>query len=112
MLTLKIIVENTQIVLDKLAKKNFHAKDIIIELVKINKKRKFIQHTLDINFFKLKTFSQSIKQLIKKGEIEKIKLIQKQIIPIKENNKQLELKKKKKKKKKKKIIPKKKKKKK
>lgn len=95
MLTLKIIVENTQIVLDKLAKKNFHAKDIIIELVKINKKRKFIQHTLDINFFKLKTFSQSIKQLIKKGEIEKIKLIQKQIIPIKENNKQLELKKKK-----------------
>ncbi|BAG83801.1 MAG: serine--tRNA ligase [Candidatus Azobacteroides pseudotrichonymphae] len=91
MLTLKTITDNTQAVIIKLAKKHFDAKDIITEVVKVDEKRKSIQILLDRNFYKLKKMSKSVGQLIiKRGQEEEVKLIRKQVVHLKEDNKKLE----------------------
>lgn len=90
MLTLKIITENTQAVINKLAKKNFDATDIIAEIIEADKKRKSTQQLLEANLHKLKNLSKFVGQLMKKGQKEEAKLICRQVASIKEDNKQLE----------------------
>ncbi|MDR0427861.1 MAG: serine--tRNA ligase [Dysgonamonadaceae bacterium] len=90
MLTLKVIIENTQDVIKKLAKKHFDATDIINEVIDIDKKRKSSQQLLDENLARLNQISRSIGQLMKDGEKDKAEAARKEVAEMKENNKRLE----------------------
>jgi seryl-tRNA synthetase len=90
MLTLKTITENTQEVISKLAKKHYDAKEIIVEVIETDKKRKTTQQLLDGNLAELNKWSKSIGQLMKEGNKEAAESARNQVAEIKEGNKQLE----------------------
>ncbi|GHT67311.1 serine--tRNA ligase [Bacteroidia bacterium] len=91
MLTLKVITENTQEVIDKLAKKHYDAKAIINEVIETDKKRKAAQQQLDKNLSELNRLSKSIGQLMKEGQKEAAESARAQVSEMKEGNKQLEI---------------------
>lgn len=91
MLTLKIITENTQEVIDKLAKKHFDAGEIIHEVIETDNKRKSSQQLLDSNLARLNQLSKSIGQLMKEGKKEEAETARKEVSDMKEGNKQLEI---------------------
>ncbi|GHS93711.1 serine--tRNA ligase [Bacteroidia bacterium] len=91
MLTLKVITENTQEVIDKLAKKHYDAKAIINEVIETDKKRKAAQQQLDKNLSELNQLSKSIGQLMKEGQKEAAESARAQVSEMKEGNKQLEI---------------------
>jgi seryl-tRNA synthetase len=91
MLTLKVITENTQEVIDKLAKKHFDAKAIINEVIETDKKRKATQQQLDKNLSELNLLSKSIGQLMKEGRKEAAESARAQVSEMKESSKQLEI---------------------
>ncbi|MDR1632830.1 MAG: serine--tRNA ligase [Dysgonamonadaceae bacterium] len=90
MLTLKVITENTQEVIDKLAKKHYDAKAIINEVIETDKKRKAAQQQLDSNLSDLNRLSKSIGLLMKEGQKESAESARAQVAEMKEGNKQLE----------------------
>ena len=90
MLTLKIITENTQEVIDKLAKKHYDAKAIINEVIETDKKRKAAQQQLDGNLSELNRLSKSIGLLMKEGQREAAESARTQVAGMKESNRQLE----------------------
>ncbi|MCC8145357.1 MAG: serine--tRNA ligase [Bacteroidales bacterium] len=90
MLTLKIITENTEEVIERLKKKNFDAKEIIAEVITTDKKRKSSQQILDSNLAELNKLSRSIGQLMKEGKTEEAETARKEVASMKEVNKQLE----------------------
>jgi len=91
MLTLKVITENPQKVIDKLAKKHYDAQAIINEVIETDKKRKVTQQQLDNNLSELNQLSKSIGQLMKEGKKEAAESARTQVAEIKEGNKQLEI---------------------
>jgi len=91
MLTLKVITENPQEVIDKLAKKHYDAKAIINEVIETDKKRKVTQQQLDTNLSELNQLSKSIGQLMKEGRKEAAESARTQVADMKEGNKQLEI---------------------
>ena len=90
MLTLKIITENTEEVIQRLKKKNFDAKEIISEVIATDKKRKSSQQLLDGNLAELNKLSRSIGQLMKEGKKDEAETARKDVADMKEANKQLE----------------------
>jgi seryl-tRNA synthetase len=90
MLTLKVITENTQEVIDKLAKKHYDANEIIATVVETDKKRKSLQHVLDSNLAQLNQLSKSIGQLMKEGNKEAAEATRQEVAVLKESNKQLD----------------------
>lgn len=90
MLTLKVITENTQEVIDKLAKKHFDATEIIKEVIETDTKRKATQQLLDSNLARLNQLSKSIGMLMKEGKKEEAEVARKEVSEMKEGNKQLE----------------------
>ncbi|MDR0547073.1 MAG: serine--tRNA ligase [Dysgonamonadaceae bacterium] len=90
MLTLKVITENTQDVIKKLAKKYYDAEVIIGEVLDTDKKRKSTQQVLDTNLSKLNALSKSIGQLMKDGQKEAAEQARQEVASLKEGNKQLE----------------------
>ena len=91
MLTLKVITENTQNVIKKLAKKHFDATKIISEVIETDKKRKASQQALDSNLSTLNQLSKSIGQLMKDGQKEAAEQARVEVAGMKESNKQLEI---------------------
>ncbi|MDH8701362.1 seryl-tRNA synthetase [Dysgonomonadaceae bacterium PH5-43] len=91
MLTLKVITDNTQEVIDKLAKKHFDATKIITEVIDTDKKRKASQQLLDSNLAELNTLSRSIGQLMKEGKKEEAEAARTKVSGMKEANKELEI---------------------
>ena len=91
MLTLKVITENPQEVINKLAKKHYDAKAIINEVIETDKKRKVTQQQLDNNLSELNKLSKSIGQLVKEGRKEAAESARTQVSEMKESNKQLEI---------------------
>ncbi|GHT08276.1 serine--tRNA ligase [Bacteroidia bacterium] len=90
MLTLKVITENTQEVITKLAKKHFDAQAIIYEALDTDKKRKASQQHLDNNLAELNQLSKSIGQLMKDGNKEAAESARQKVTAMKDGNKQLE----------------------
>jgi seryl-tRNA synthetase len=90
MLTLKIIEENTQAVIDKLAKKHYDARTIINEVIDTDKMRKTVQQALDANLSQVNTLSKSIGQRMKEGQKEAAETARNTVASLKELNKQLE----------------------
>ncbi|MDR0768986.1 MAG: serine--tRNA ligase [Dysgonamonadaceae bacterium] len=90
MLILKVITENTQEVIDKLAKKHYDARDIINDVIETDRKRKAAQQQLDGNLSELNRLSKSIGLLMKGGQKEAAESARIQVAEMKESNKQLE----------------------
>ncbi|MCD8044462.1 MAG: serine--tRNA ligase [Tannerellaceae bacterium] len=90
MLTLKVITENTDEVIRRLAKKHFDAKEIIAQVIELDKTRKSTQQQLDANLAELNRISKSIGQLMKEGRKEEATGARAQVADLKENSKKLE----------------------
>ncbi|MDR2056935.1 MAG: serine--tRNA ligase [Dysgonamonadaceae bacterium] len=90
MLTLKIITEDTQDVINRLAKKHFDARTIINEIIETDKRRKNTQQSLDKNLSEVNQLSKSIGQLMKEGRKEAAESARQRVAAMKETNKQLE----------------------
>lgn len=70
MLTLKFIQENKDLVIEKLAVKNFNAKTIVDEIIQVDNYRKDTQKNLDNTLSELNGFSKKIGELYKEGRKE------------------------------------------
>ncbi len=90
MLTLKVITENTDEVIRRLAKKNFDGKAIIEKVIELDKKRRNTQVVLDNSLSELNTLSKSIGQLMKEDKKEEAEAAREKTTRLKENNKTLE----------------------
>ncbi len=90
MLTLKQITENTDEVIRCLARKNFDAKEVIMQVIEMNSTRKNSQSVLDQNLAELNAISKEIGGLMKEGKKEEAEQSKEKVATIKEGNKQLE----------------------
>ncbi|MDH6358063.1 serine--tRNA ligase [Parabacteroides sp. PF5-9] len=90
MLTLKVITENKEEVIRRLAKKHFDAKEVIEEVIELDKVRRNSQTELDGNLAELNKISKSIGLLMKEGRKEEAEAARVQVAKIKEQNKTLE----------------------
>lgn len=70
MLTLKFIQDNKDLIISRLAIKNFDAKNIIDEVISLDEKRKVTQNELDKAQAELNTLSKEIGKLFKEKKIE------------------------------------------
>jgi len=91
MLTLKVITENTQEVVDKLAKKHYDAQIVINEVIETDQKRKTLQQVLDKNLAEINQLSKSIGQWMKNEEEETAEIARSKVSALKDGNKQLEI---------------------
>jgi len=90
MLTLKVITENTEEVIHRLAKKHFDGRVVIDTVIELDKKRRNTQVVLDNSLSELNTLSKSIGQLMKEGKKEEAEAAREKTTQLKENNKVLE----------------------
>ncbi|MDH6533527.1 serine--tRNA ligase [Parabacteroides sp. 52] len=90
MLTLKVITENREEVIRRLAKKHFDATEIIAKVIELDKVRRNSQTELDANLAELNQISKSIGQLMKEGKKEQAETARAQVNAMKEQNKGLE----------------------
>lgn len=90
MLTLKVITENPEAVIQGLAKKHFDAKELITKVIELDKTRRNTQSVLDANLAELNAISKSIGQLMKEGRKEEAETARAKVTEMKEGNKVLE----------------------
>ena len=91
MLTLKMIMEQTDKVIAGLEKKHFkNAKETIAEVLELNNKRRSTQNILDKNLSEVNQLSRSIGALMKEGKKEEAEAAKKHVAEIKESNKSLQ----------------------
>ncbi len=90
MLTLKVITEQPEEVIRRLAKKHFDAREIIAKVIDADKVRRNSQTTLDANLAELNQLSKSIGMLMKEGKKEEAEAARARVAEMKEANKTLE----------------------
>lgn len=90
MLTLKVITENPEAVIEGLARKHFDAKEFITKVIELDKTRRNTQVVLDANLAELNNISKSIGQLMKEGKKEEAETARARVAEMKEGNKALE----------------------
>ena len=87
MLTLKLITEQTDLVIKGLEKKHFKgAKEAIAEVIATDKKRREAQTTLDQNLSEAKKLASEIGALMKQGKKDEAETIKAQVAEIKQKN--------------------------
>ena len=87
MLTLKLITEQTDLVIKGLEKKHFKgAKETIAEVIATDKKRREAQTTLDQNLSEAKKLASEIGALMKQGKKDEAETIKAQVAEIKQKN--------------------------
>jgi len=90
MLTLKLITEQTELVIKGLEKKHFNgAKEAIAEVIATDKKRREAQTTLDQNLSEAKKLAAEIGGLMKQGKKEEAETIKAKVAELKEKNEAL-----------------------
>jgi seryl-tRNA synthetase len=90
MLTIKVITENTQEVVEKLARKHYDARAIIDEVIATDQKRKTSQQALDKDLAEINQLSKAIGQWMKNGEKEAAETARSKVSALKEGIKQLD----------------------
>ncbi len=90
MLTLKTISENPELVIKKLAKKHFDAKEIIEKVLEIDQTRKRTQTSLDSCLSESNNLSKHIGQLMKEGNKAEAEIAKNKVAEIKGQSKVLE----------------------
>ncbi|MFA6701356.1 MAG: serine--tRNA ligase [Dysgonamonadaceae bacterium] len=86
MLTLKVINENSEEVVRKLAKKHFDAKDIIDQIINLDAQRKSSQTMLDNTLAKINSLSKSIGSLMKEGKKDEAAAAREEVTSLKESS--------------------------
>ncbi|MBN1415082.1 MAG: serine--tRNA ligase [Bacteroidales bacterium] len=89
MLTLAIIREKTEEVIQRLKIKNFNAEEIINQVVELDKKRRSLQHLQDSKQSELNTLSRSIGSLFQEGRKEEAEASRRKTTDIKEEIKKI-----------------------
>ena len=90
MLTLKLITEQTDLVIKGLEKKHFAgAKEAIAEVIATDKKRREAQTTLDQNLSEAKKMAAEIGGLMKQGKKEEAEAVKAKVAGLKETNEAL-----------------------
>jgi len=90
MLTLKVITEQPEEVIRRLAVKHFDAKEIIAKITELDKQRRNSQSELDSNLAELNKISRTIGQLMQQGKKEEAAAARDRVAEMKEGNKRLE----------------------
>ncbi|MDR3140747.1 MAG: serine--tRNA ligase [Tannerellaceae bacterium] len=90
MLTIKVIIENKDEVIRKLAKKRFDAKEIIDRIIALDKTRRETQQQLDANLAEVNGLSKTIGGLMKEGKKTEAEAARLQVAEMKESNKILD----------------------
>ena len=91
MLTLKLISEETELVIRGLQKKHFNgAREAIENVLAVDKHRRETQQALDANLSEAKKMAAQIGMLMKQGKKEEAENIKATVAEMKETNKQLE----------------------
>jgi seryl-tRNA synthetase len=90
MLTLKVINENTDEVIGKLAKKNFEATEVLEKVKELDNVRRNTQTQLDATLAEINTLSKSIGGLMKEGKKNEADTAKEQVSTLKESSKQLD----------------------
>lgn len=90
MLTLKVITENPEEVIRRLAVKHFDGKEIIGKIIALDKIRRDSQSALDANLAELNQSSKEIGRLMKEGKKAEAEAARAKVAEMKEGNKNLE----------------------
>ncbi|MDR1938734.1 MAG: serine--tRNA ligase [Tannerellaceae bacterium] len=90
MLTIKVITENRDEVIRRLAKKHFDAKEFIARIIEADKIRRESQQQLDANLAELNRISKTIGVLMKEGRKEDAEAARSRVADIKEASKALD----------------------
>lgn len=90
MLTLKVITEDPEMVIARLSKKQFDGRQIINNVLDIDKKRRSTQNLLDGNLAELNSISKSIGMFMKEGKKEEAEAAKSKTSVLKEDAKRLE----------------------
>ena len=90
MLTLKVINENTQEVIKRLATKRFDATDAVNQVIELDEIRRKSQTELDNILSEVNSISKSIGSLIKEGKKDEASLAKEKVSALKETAKQTE----------------------
>jgi seryl-tRNA synthetase len=90
MLTLKLLREQPQFVIERLAVKHFDAKEIVEKILEADKKRRSLQGELDSCLASQKVKAGEIGKLMKSGEIEAANAAKAEVATLKERSKSLE----------------------
>ena len=90
MLTLKIINDNPEMVVKKLAKKHFDGKGFIDKILEIDQLRKKTQTELDGRLAELNKISKEVGQLMKEGKKEQAEALKNEVALLKNENKTAE----------------------
>ncbi|WP_452219731.1 serine--tRNA ligase [Lacinutrix salivirga] len=89
MLQVPFIRENKELVINRLAKRNFDAKQIIEEVINLDETRKSIQTKLDNTLAESNAISKEIAALYKSGQAEKANSLKQKTSDLKEASKTL-----------------------
>ncbi|MBO7606849.1 MAG: serine--tRNA ligase [Paludibacteraceae bacterium] len=90
MLTLKVITENPEEVVRKLAKKHFEAKDLIAKILELDKVRRSSQAQLDTTLAEINSLSKSVGSLMKEGKKAEAEDVKAKVASLKETTKTLQ----------------------
>lgn len=90
MLTLKVINENTQEVINRLATKRFDAKYVLNQVIELDEIRRKSQTQLDNILSEVNSISKSIGSLIKEGKKEEASTAKEKVSALKDESKQTE----------------------
>ncbi|MDR0995682.1 MAG: serine--tRNA ligase [Tannerella sp.] len=90
MLTLKVITEEREDVIRRLAKKHFDGRELIGRILAADKTRRESQQTLDTNLSELNRTSKSIGQWMKEGKKAEAEAARSRVSELKEANRKLE----------------------
>ncbi|MDR0737437.1 MAG: serine--tRNA ligase [Prevotellaceae bacterium] len=87
MLTLKLIRENTALIIERLAIKHFDATALISEIIKTDDERKALQTQLDKNLAEQNTIAKQIGVLMREGKKNEAEAAKQQTLTLKEQSK-------------------------
>ncbi|MBR5375502.1 MAG: serine--tRNA ligase [Paludibacteraceae bacterium] len=90
MLTLKVITENPEEVVRKLAKKHFEAKDLIAKILELDKVRRSSQAQLDTTLAEINSLSKSVGSLMKEGKKAEAEDVKAKVASLKDTTKSLQ----------------------
>ena len=90
MLTLKVITENPEEVVRKLAKKHFEAKDLIAKILELDKVRRSSQAQLDTTLAEINCLSKSVGSLMKEGKKAEAEDVKAKVASLKDTTKSLQ----------------------
>jgi len=89
MLSLKLIQEKSEFVIERLKIKNFNAETLVGQILELDEKRRALQTRIDNQLAELNNLSKQIGQLYKDGKASEAELAKNQTASIKEENRLL-----------------------